>query len=109
MYKIRKVGILSVAKIMGLVYGLMSIVLLPFFMLFFMAASLAEPKGDAAAGAVAMLIMAVMMPFLYAAMGFVFGALGAFLYNVVAGWVGGIEMELEPPTPVTAPAQPAVV
>lgn len=35
------------------------------------------------------------MPMLFAAFGFIGGAIGAFLYNVFAGWVGGIEIEIE--------------
>ena len=35
------------------------------------------------------------MPFIYEAMGFVFGALDALIYNVVAKWVGGIEVEVK--------------
>jgi hypothetical protein len=35
------------------------------------------------------------MPIMYALMGFVFGALGALIYNVFAGMVGGIEIEVE--------------
>ena len=35
------------------------------------------------------------MPILFAAFGFVAGAMGALLYNLAANWVGGIEMDLE--------------
>jgi hypothetical protein len=38
---------------------------------------------------------AVFAPILYAAMGFLTGVIGAFVYNLVAGWVGGIEVEVE--------------
>jgi hypothetical protein len=31
---------------------------------------------------------------LYAVLGFVFGALGTWLYNLFAKWMGGIELEL---------------
>jgi len=31
------------------------------------------------------------MPFIYLIFGFIFTALGAWVYNLVAGWVGGIE------------------
>ena len=31
---------------------------------------------------------------MYAAMGFVLGALGALLYNLIAKWIGGIEVEV---------------
>lgn len=37
----------------------------------------------------------ILIPLLYAVIGFVFGALSAWVYNVVAGRVGGIELELE--------------
>jgi hypothetical protein len=32
---------------------------------------------------------------IYGVMGFVFTALGCLLYNLVASWIGGIEVELE--------------
>jgi len=35
------------------------------------------------------------MPFFYAALGFIFGVVGAFIYNLLAKWVGGIEVEVE--------------
>jgi hypothetical protein len=38
---------------------------------------------------------ALLMPIFYAVMGFVFGVVGAFIYNVLAKWVGGIELEVE--------------
>jgi len=34
-------------------------------------------------------------PVIYGAMGFVIGALSAFLYNVFAKWVGGIEVQVQ--------------
>ena len=33
------------------------------------------------------------MPIIFAAFGFVFGAIGAFLYNFSARWFGGIETD----------------
>jgi hypothetical protein len=35
------------------------------------------------------------LPFIYAAVGFVLGVLGAAIYNVVAKWIGGIVVEVE--------------
>ena len=32
----------------------------------------------------------------YGVLGFIFGALGAFLYNLIARWLGGIEMQVQP-------------
>ncbi len=37
----------------------------------------------------------VLMPVIYGVMGFVFGVIGAAIYNLIAGWIGGIEVEVE--------------
>jgi hypothetical protein len=48
---------------------------------------------------------AIFLPFLYAICGFLGGMLTAWLYNVVAGWTGGVEVRLEG---VSAPYEAAV-
>lgn len=52
---------------------------------------------------------------LYGVMGFVFGAIGALIYNLVAKWVGGFELELElqppgprAPYPIVPPPTPII-
>jgi hypothetical protein len=35
------------------------------------------------------------LPIFYGAMGFILGVIGAFIYNLIARWVGGIEVEVE--------------
>jgi hypothetical protein len=37
----------------------------------------------------------IIMPVLYGALGFIFTALMAVIYNVVAGWVGGVKLDVE--------------
>jgi hypothetical protein len=37
----------------------------------------------------------VFIPIIYGVMGFVFGIITAAIYNVIAGWIGGIEVEVE--------------
>jgi len=39
--------------------------------------------------------MFIIVPVMYGAMGFIGGALVAAVYNVVAGWTGGIGIDLE--------------
>jgi hypothetical protein len=99
MHRVKKFDVLSVAKISGLCYGAMGLLFVPFFLLFGMVAGEASKQaGGMPPGFAAMFSagMAVMMPIIYAVMGFIFGALGAFVYNLISGWVGGIEVELEP-------------
>ncbi len=38
--------------------------------------------------------LAVALPFLYALAGLLMGMLAAWLYNLAAGWTGGLEIEL---------------
>src|SRR5512142_2857103 len=97
MQRIKSVGVLSVATVSGMCYGAMGLLLVPIFRLFaaigFMAPKQPGMPGFAPAFGIA---FAVCAPVLYGAMGFVIGALGAFIYNLIAGWIGGVEIELEP-------------
>lgn len=46
-------------------------------------------------------LMIVVLPVMYGVMGFIGGIIFAWLYNLVAGWTGGVEITLEN---VAAPA-----
>ena len=39
----------------------------------------------------------IILPVIYAIIGFITGIIGAALYNLVARWVGGIQIELKEP------------
>jgi hypothetical protein len=97
---IQSVGVLSVAKIMGLIYGTLGVIVLPFFVLV-SALGMAAGGKHALFSGVAGLVLAVMMPVFYAGLGFIIGALGGALYNLFAKWVGGIEVNVVtiPPAP----------
>ena len=41
----------------------------------------------------------VLLPLFYALMGFLAGVVGAWIYNLLAGWIGGLEFEFEARTP----------
>lgn len=100
MHVIKSVGVLSVAKIMGLMYGCMGLLVVPFFLLFVLAGSLTGQDKLPLAGVFGV-VLAVLAPILYGTMGFIFGAIGALLYNLFAKLVGGFELEMEfrPPVP----------
>jgi hypothetical protein len=42
-----------------------------------------------------MFALGIFMPIFYAVFGFIFGIISAAIYNLVARWVGGIEVEVE--------------
>ena len=111
MHVVKSVGVMSVAKIMGLVYGCMGLLVVPFFLVAGFAGSFeSHDKGAFPFAGIIGVVFAILAPFIYGGMGFVMGAIGALIYNFVAKWVGGFELELalQPPavatsTPVASP------
>jgi hypothetical protein len=94
---VRKVGPLSFAKISGLLYGLMGLIFGGFISLFAIVGAAFVPEGGDG-GVMGMLFGAaavVLLPLFYGAFGFVMTLIAAWLYNVVAGWVGGVELDVQ--------------
>jgi hypothetical protein len=112
---IRRFGVLSVAKmqallmfviglIIGVIYGLI-------FMIFGAAITAMAPRSDSQAmggiGSVVMgIVIMIAVPIMYGIIGFIGGAIGALIYNVAAGIVGGIKFELEGVAQEYAPPPP---
>lgn len=85
---------------LAVVYGCMGLILMPFFALAAMLGAFAQHAQSDQAGPAAvvgglLLGMGIFMPIIYATMGFIFGVVGAALYNLVAHWIGGFEVEVE--------------
>jgi hypothetical protein len=93
--EIKRVGVLSLAKIIGLIYTFFGLILWLFMGCFMLIGVLAQPN-DAPAELLLMLCFVCFMPFIYGVMGFIGGAIIAGVYNLVAGKIGGIEIELAP-------------
>ena len=91
---IKSVGVLSVAKIFGILYGCMGLIFVPIFLIMGLVGAMAGPK-EFPFGGVLGIVLALVMPIFYGGMGFVMGAIGALLYNLIAGWIGGFEIHLE--------------
>ncbi len=87
--RIDRFSVGQTAKVVAALYALMGLVFAPFFVL----AALFSPR-QAGFG----VGFALVVPILYGAAGFIFTAIGCALYNLVAGWVGGGEVELGPVT-----------
>lgn len=110
---IRRFGVLSVAKMNGilwLVFGLIVGVLYGlFFMIFGAAMSSFAPEGQGmgATGSVVVgLIFMIAMPATYGVIGLIAGAIGALVYNVLAGIIGGVKFEIEGVQQAYAPPPP---
>jgi hypothetical protein len=100
MHTIKSIGVLSVAKIVGAMYGAMGLLLMPFFLLMGVVGPwLPNQNGRNPFGLMFGLVLGLFAPVVYGVMGFVFGALGAFVYNLMAKWIGGIEVQVQPSNP----------
>lgn len=113
---VRRVGVFSIAKIQGLlmfIIGLIIGVLYGLTVMIFGATILATMQrgsdGPALGGIstiVAGIVIMIAFPIFYGIMGFIGGAIGGLVYNIAAGVVGGIKLELETKTPQYAPPPP---
>ena len=112
---IRRFGVISVAKMYGLlmfIFGLVFGVIYGLILIVFGAAISAVGRGgsDAVAGGVSTVAMGVGMmiglPLFYGVLGFIMGAIGALIYNAVAGIIGGVKFELEAVQQDYAPPPP---
>lgn len=100
---VKSVGVMSEAKIMGLIYGCMGLIFAPFFLPIGLLGSLAGEQKSPFAGIIGV-TFAILMAVLYGMMGFITGAIGSLLYNLSANWVGGFELDTESaPTAAVAP------
>ena len=99
--KLRKLGVMSVAKIyavLGAIGGFIVGIIVSIMSLAFSSVISSASAGTAAMSGLFMaggVFAVIVMPIVYAILGFISGAIGAFLYNVVAGRIGGIEMKFE--------------
>jgi hypothetical protein len=101
--RIKKLGVLSVAKmqgVMGLVIGLIIGIIYGLIIIAYslLGASMLNGNSSLAVGGGGVVIGIVAMigiPIIYGIVGFIGGAIGALLYNLFAGLVGGVEIEVE--------------
>ncbi len=84
--RIKRIAPVQFGKILAVIYALFSVVFIPFIVL----ASFFAPEGEGPG-----LLFGMAMPIIYIIMGFIGGVIGAFIYNVSAKWVGGVEIEFE--------------
>lgn len=96
---IKRIGPLSLAKIMGVLYGAIGLILGCIFALFsLIGAGIGAAAGDgdpAWLGAIFGVGAVIFLPLFYGGVAFVMGAIIAALYNLFAGLVGGISIETE--------------
>lgn len=91
---IKRIGVLKLAIFQGALMAAFGLIAALFLMMF--GSMFAHLSGQAAQGVMAGgLVALIILPILYGILGFICGAIGAALYNLVASVVGGIEMDVE--------------
>lgn len=97
--EIKRIGVLSVGKVFGVLYALFGLIFGAIFALFSLlgaATGAANSQGsEALVGLVFGLGSVIFLPLFYGVLGFIFGLISALLYNGVARLIGGIEIEVE--------------
>jgi hypothetical protein len=97
MKEIKRIGILSMAKIYGLTMAILGLIIGIFigFIMFFIGSFVGTSHGITPFFGPTLGIGGfIIMPIIYGLLGFILGALCAVLYNLLASWVGGIEIEI---------------
>ncbi|MGA2327767.1 MAG: hypothetical protein ABSH05_15910 [Bryobacteraceae bacterium] len=86
MQEIKHIGVFQAAKFMAVMYLLVSaVIVIPLTFILMAFGSSSNPFG----------LLVLLLPVLYGIVGFIFTAIGCWVYNLVASMVGGIEIELE--------------
>ena len=86
--RLTRVAPLQLGKVMAVLYGSISLIFVPFILIISMVASKA---GDSHFP----MLFVIFIPIIYAAAGFIGGLLVAAIYNVIAGWTGGVHFTIE--------------
>ena len=89
--QLTRIAPLKAGIVLAILYGLLSLVVVPFLLLgltFSQVGGKPQPTDLVGFGFV------LLLPVLYGIAGFIFGMLGAAIYNLVAKWTGGLEFEV---------------
>ena len=96
---IKRVGPVSLGKILGIIYAVIGFFVGLFFSFFMLMGtvlgSIVEDSPEPLVGMIFGVGAVFAFPIFYGILGFLGGIITAGIYNVVSRWVGGIEVEFE--------------
>lgn len=99
---LRRIGVWPAAKVTGALYAAMGLVFGAIVSMMSLVGSLFNAGGtDGLAGMLFGVGAIVFLPVFYGLLGIAFGALTAALYNLVAGTIGGLELDFESRPPAS--------
>lgn len=93
---VKRVGVMSLAKVMAVIYaGIGLIAGICVALLSLVAGGALGQHGASGLGMGFGFGSIILFPILYGVLGFVGGIISAWLYNLVAGSIGGVELDLQ--------------
>jgi hypothetical protein len=93
-YELKSVDVLSASKMAAVLYFCLTLaIFVPMGIV--MTAVMPHKEAVSPFFGLGMGVFMLIMPFVYAGMGFVFSALACFAYNLLAKWMGGVSFEFE--------------
>ena len=96
---LKRIGVLSAGKILGMLYGIIGFIVGGFFSLFSLLGVFASAFEDGLGGSLIAGLFGlgaiILLPLFYGVLGFVVGIVVSALYNGLAKLAGGIQLELE--------------
>ena len=100
MYTIRRFSVVKTATVVAVMYVvIVAIFIVPFALLTVAVA----PSDSATSALVGILVFGLLAALLYGVFGWIFTAIACAIYNLAAGWVGGIEVQVDQSAPPPAP------
>ncbi len=91
MKEIKKVGVLSMAKLQTILMGIFGLIIGIFYAIF--SRTIQASEGVDPTSGLGWIVV-IIFPIMYAIIGFVVGIVASLLYNLIARWVCGIKIEL---------------
>jgi len=94
MTKLKKIGVLSSSKLFAVLMGVIGLIT---GIIYSFGGAIYDviTTGSVNLGTALAFFALIGMPIIFALPGFIIGSIGAFLYNLVADWIGEIEMDFE--------------
>ena len=89
--RIQHIAPLQLGIVLAMLYGALSLIFVPFIILISLFGAQSQNGTGFFAGG---MVFIILIPFLYAAAGFIGGVIAAAIYNLLAKWSGGIEFTL---------------
>lgn len=92
MAEIKRIEVMPLAKIYTVFMAIFGVVIGIFYAI--IGVIYGASAGSLGLGAGLGVLAIIVMPIIYGLLGFISGVIGAWMYNLLAGWLGGVKIDL---------------